>query len=368
MSKVAAIFLLSCFISVSCSQDNQPLDDLILEYMSENHIPGLAWALVKDGEISWSESYGMADVERQVPMSIHGILNVASVTKTITATAIMQLWEQGQIDLDEDINRYLPRAIRNPHFPEAPITVFQLLTHTSSLIDGAAYYKSYSCGDPQLSLKDWMLSYFYEDGTNYNKEENFLQDGPGEKAEYSNVGYGLLGYILEEVSGMSFSEYCSKNIFQALGMKESGYYLKDMDISNHIIPYFDEEFIMGEFLAPCLYSFPNIPDGLLRTSVEELSYFLVAYMNGGVLNSARILQESTVELMLTIQLEGNTQGLCWHKSDFEALWGHGGNDPGVTTSMFFSPATKTGIIIFQNSGQGNQFEILENIYRIARKN
>lgn len=389
MRKTALLFISIISITACKQSDYSLFDDFIEKYMLENHVPGLACAIIKEGDVSWAKAYGLADVKKEVPMSTRGTMNVASITKTITATAIMQLWERGEIDLDQDINVYLPEGIRNPNFPAIPITVRQLLTHTSSLVDGSAYHNSYSCGDPSISLKEWMLSYFYAEGEFYSVEENFLLKKPGEESQYSNVGYGLLGYIVEEITKILFSEYCWVNIFEPLGMNSTGFYLSETDLSVHILPHFyisedskkeilndytsffpeEKEFSIGSYVAPCLYSFPNYPDGLMRTSVEDLSFFLAACINGGSIDDIAIIQSSTMDKMLSLQIEGNdSQGLCWHKSTFESMWGHGGGDPGVKTSMHFSPDTKIGIIIFQNSGQGNQFSILEKLYSLAEKN
>ncbi len=388
--KITAALILASGLLFSCNSiDSNRLDDLAEAYMTENHVPGMVCAVVKNGDISWGKSYGKANLEKSVAMSREGYMNVASVTKTITATAIMQLWEQGEIDLDQDINHYLAVDIKSPYFPDVPITVKLLLTHTSSLVDGSAYYESYACGDPEISLQEWIVNYLLQGGRFFNEDENFLPVKPGEQYQYSNIGFGLLGYIVESVSGLSFSEYCSLNIFDPLEMTGSSFYLQDMDLSNHILPYVyiskesrdeivnnyatflseDADFSPGKNKALCLYSFPNIPDGLLRTSVEELSHFLSAYMNGGQYNGSSILKQSTIDKMLSLQLEGDgSQGLCWHRSEFESLWGHGGNDPGLRTSMFFSRDTKIGIIIFQNSDQGNPFELLEKIYRLEKQN
>ena len=299
----------------------------------------------------------------------------------------MQLWEKGQISLEENINIYLPEPVRNPHFPDIPITIQQLLTHTSSINDGSAYGESYSCGDPKISLKDWITNYLRKEGTFYNEMENFLLKEPGEQHQYSNVGYGLLGYIVEEITDKPFNSYCQQHIFEPLGMEKSGWFLHEIDTAKHILPYFyitdklkeeiingnnklfpdEKDFTVGNYLATCLYSFPNYPDGLLRTSVVELSYFLIAYMNSGKFKDTEILKQSTINKMLSLQIDGNnSQGLCWHKSDFESLWGHGGGDPGIQTKMFFNPETNIGIIIFQNSSHGDQWEILKKLYNSAK--
>lgn len=329
-TKPLQIFILAVLILISqsaCFQNDSSLDELIKNYMAENRVPGLACAVINTGGISWSKAYGLADVENGIPMSVDGIMNIASISKTITATAVMQLWENGQIALEEDINMYLPAPLRNPHFPDIPITIKQ--------------------------------------------------------HQYSNVGYGLLGYIVEEVSDMPFYSYCKKHIFGPLKMEKSGWFLNEIDIPNHILPHFfvtdetkeylsknygtffpdETDFAAGKYVAPCLYSFPNYPDGLLRTSVVDLSNFLTAYINSGKYDKTSLLKPSSVNKMLSLQIEDHpSQGLCWHKSDFESMWGHGGGDPGVQTKMYFNPETKIGIIIFQNSSPGDQWEILKKLY------
>jgi CubicO group peptidase (beta-lactamase class C family) len=377
------IILTLCSRSVFNQIINPSIDDFINEYLVENHVPGIACAVIMGDAIIWSKAYGMADIENNIPMTIDRIMNIASISKTITATAVMQLWENGKINLEEDINVYLPFNIRNPQFPDIPITIHQLLTHTSSIVDGPAYGNSYSCGDPTISIEYWITNYLKKEGIFYNETENFLPGEPGNQYQYSNVGYGLLGYIIEEITNKPFNIYCRENILRPLGMERSGWFLHEIDISNHALPYFyitieskeeikkkytkffpdEKDFAVGKQLAYCLYSFPNYPDGLLRTSVKELSYFLTAIMNSGKFNDVKLLKESTIDKMISLQIEGNnSQGLCWHKSDFESLWGHGGSDPGVQTKMFFGPETNIGMIVFQNSSRGNQFEIVKKLY------
>ncbi len=222
----------------------------------------------------------------------------------------MQLWEKGLIDLDTDVNKYLDFEIRNPSYPHKPITIFQILTHTSSIIDGKAYHHSYSCGDPILSLNEWIYENLTPGGKYYYDGSNFGDWAPGDKDKYSNVAFGLLGLIVEKVAKQPFNEYCTENIFKPLGMKNTGWFLSEIDTKKHIKPYAyvtqenrndllenkrlypqETEFKVGSFVENCLYSFPNYPDGLVRTSVRELSLYLTAMINGGELNGARILDK-----------------------------------------------------------------------------
>jgi CubicO group peptidase (beta-lactamase class C family) len=144
-------------------------------------------------------------------------------------------------------------------------------------------------------------------------------------------------------------------------MKNSGWFLSEIDTLKHITPYEDQHPLK-------LYSFPNYPDGLMRTSVRELSYFLLAIMNGGELKGIRILKESTLKMMFKSQIkEDKSQGLCWEHLDFKSLWGHDGSDPGVNTSMFFDPSTRVGVITFQNNNNGDLFSQFQKLYDAAEE-
>jgi len=375
-----AVFL-AVALGYSALPDQSDLDAFITEIMKANHVPGLSACIVKGDKLVWAKQYGWADVENKIPMTEDTIQNIGSISKTITATAIMQLWEKGKFKLDDDVNAYLPFKVRNPAFPDDPITFRQLLTHKSSIKDGKAYGKSYVCGDPTISLKDWIDGYFLPEEKYYDAVDNFHTWKPGTvktprgPRAYTNVGYGLLGYLVEVISGLDFADYCKKHIFSPLGMDSTGWHLADIDVSQHAIPYSyypdsfqapevldiqsllprygpDKQVIKkGAFFPHCLYSFPNYPDGLVRTSVRDLSRFLRAYINHGTFEGSQILKKETINSMLSDQHLG--RGLCWYTQKYKSgvsTWGHGGNDPGISTQMLFVPEDGTGVIVFFNCG------------------
>ncbi len=389
--RIIKLFLLFVIISTSNIVLSQTIskydsiDNSVSNYMSERKVPGFVVCLVKDSTMIWSKSYGLADIKNNIPMSIDAIMNIGSISKTFTATAAMQLWEKGLIDLEADINKYLDFKIRNPNYPDKPITISQILTHTSSIQDGKAYHHSYSCGDPTISLNEWIVNNLTPEGKYYFDGSNFGDWSPGTKDEYSNVAFGLLGLIIEKVTRQPFNEYCKENIFEPLNMNNTGWLLSEIDTSKHIRPYaymFEEnrndivenkrlypnesELAVGSYVENCLYSFPNYPDGLVRTSVKELSQYLIAIMNGGEYNGSRILKKETIDKMLSPQIEGNnSQGLCWHKFEIDSTWGHTGGDPGIATYLIFNPKNKIGIITFQNNCVGGQMKIIKKLYQIA---
>lgn len=360
--------------SRAVSVDAEGLEVFIMEQLDELRIPGAAVAIVDREGVIFSGGYGWADLENRVPMTPDTVTNIASISKTITSTVVLQLCDRGVLDLDEDVSNYLPFAVRHPDYPETPITLRQLLTHTAGIGDGDAYDASYACGDPAVSLASWIRGYLMPGGEFFSAEQNFLPSAPGVVYSYSNVGYGLAGYLVEVVSGRPFEDFVSRFVFEPLAMSESGFFLTDVDPDRQAVPYawsdagdtlenplFDER--SGEqndqpgFVSFCPYSFFNTPDGLVRTSVHQLAQFLVAYMRGGELGGQRILAASTVEESLSSQLEssliedeGFVQGLAWRRQQFVAgwLWGHSGGDPGIRSHMLFSPEASRGVIVFAN--------------------
>jgi len=265
------IFLL---ITLGCSQNTELKDSLATvssKYTAKNTPPGLAISVVKDGSVFWSYTYGYSDIENKVPLDTRVIMNIASVSKTITTTAVLQLWEKGKLDLDTDVNHYLDFTVRNPNYEGTPITVKHLLTHTASINDSEAYSNSYQCGPSTVSLSEWISNYFTVEGKYYNKENNFHSWQPGEGYKYSNVAYGLLGLIVEEVSQQSFSDYCQKNIFEPLKMNNSAWFRKDIDTLKQSKQYVLASKLnkenksvsklinrqIGDFYELCNYSFYN---------------------------------------------------------------------------------------------------------------
>ena len=232
--------LLGC--SAARKDDYSVVDAYIRDMLKTDSSPGIAACVVRGDQIDWSAGYGWADIAGKKPMTPDTIQNIASVSKTITATAIMQLWEEKRFGLDDDVGEYFPFPIRNPRFPFTAITIRQLLTHTSSITDGPAYEPSYACGDPTMSLMDWLQTYFDPVGSNYDAENNFLPWPPGtlnppdEPDSYSNLAFGLLGGLVEITSDQPFAEYCQQRIFDPLAMHDTGWFLKDIDEAQHAVP------------------------------------------------------------------------------------------------------------------------------------
>ena len=381
--KIIAIVIMVLFIGIIVSPaSNSSIDNNKKTYRFENgegldeflfdryitflmkfaHKPSISACIIINDRVVYSEGYGLYDIENNKPATPDTLYLLASISKTVTATALMQLYEQGLFDLDDDVNEYLPFSLRNPNYPDIPITFRMLLSHRSSIgsDNSDRLCSSYIPGDPNIPSypHPWLEEYLTPEGNAYYSAV-WGNKPPGEKFYYANIGYSIIGYLVELISGQNFNEYCKEHIFIPLDMYNTSFRLKDLDISKIAIPYFyrNENYIPN----PHYGMFVLHPAASLRTSVEELSHFLIAHMNGGVYNDVRILNKSTVELMHTahypLNEDGYGYGLGWSigVSKFgKKEIGHSGGWPGVHTLMTIRPDDDTAIIIFTNCYDSTQ--------------
>lgn len=366
---IAVIFLFNT--DLSNPDDIQTFLDNKLNKLG---ITGASAVFIENGEIIQNYQYGYADLENNISVSDETTFQIASISKTVTGTAIMQLYEQGYFDLDDDINNYLPFPIRHPAFPDTPITFRMLLTHTSGIDNNWEVYDSlYTIenggGDSPVTLEEFSRGFFIPGGLYYDAQLNFTETGPGETFQYSNTGYALLGYLVEEISGEPFPAFCKTHIFDPLDMPNTTWLLSDTDISQLAIPYENEE-------ALPYYSFATYPDGTLKTTPEEYSHLMIAMMNNGKYNGNQILQPETVMEMLTPIARENMQALTWDYGVSDELFmgkynngnivGHTGGDPGIFTIAMFNKENKTGVVIFMNESPAMNWKIINFMQLINR--
>lgn len=351
--------------------------------MQLSKFPSLSTCIIRGENVIFSKGYGFYDLENQKTATENTIYNVAQISKTVTGTALMQLWEQRLFDLDEDVNNYLPFSLRNPYFPEEPITFRMLLSHSSSLKDdipindvfgrSRAYDNVSFSGDPPFSFFPfpWIEDHITPSGNSYNPKHWDKIHRPGGYSWYAHINYAIIAYLIECISGEKFIDYCKKHIFKPLEMNNTSFNLSELDIDNVAIPYYYHNDV-GEYLQinevsiddeihPCKYwRILNYPAGGVYSTVMDLSHFLIAHVNDGVWNDVRILEKQTIEEMQTIQPPGNFNlmiqayyGLSWlFKEDpliFNVtLMGHYGLSIGVTGIMYHIPTDDTRVIFLAN--------------------
>lgn len=260
------------------------LDEFFAERMEESHIPGAVFVLVKDGKIFFTKGYGYADLESQRPVvPDETVFLPGSVGKLFTATAVMQLVEQGEMDLDDDINEYLDDFHLPDTYPE-PVTVGDLLTHTGGFDErfiGAAV----SSPEELLPLGEYLAQ---------NTPPRVMP--AGDNISYCNHCYALAGYLVEKVAGIPWAQYVDENILQPLDMRHSTcQQLPPPDLASDLaVGYI---YVNGECKPmPDLYM--NIaPAGALYATATDMAHFMIAHLHNGRYGDFRILQEDTAREM-----------------------------------------------------------------------
>ncbi len=332
--------------------------------MEKQHIPAVS-ALIFQGEDILYESYfGQSNIENGVSLDSNHVFLIASISKTISAAALLQLYDDGLFALDDPINDHLPFTVQVPGESTA-ITFRMLLTHTSGIADGSALDGQYYYGeDSPLALDEFMENYLVPGGDYYDATENFHNFEPGTEHEYSNEGSALIGVLVEQLSGLDFNSYCKQNIFDPLGMDHTFWRLDEVD-QPLVMPY---NYSRREYEAIGHYTFTDYPNGGLRTTSRDLFKFLRAHANGGVSGGVQLLEPSTVQAILTPQIPDIDPevGLHFFLMDKDnGLWGHDGGEQGVATVMAFHPTTRIGVILLTNNGDANLDRMLAAAYSLG---
>ncbi len=335
-------------------------DSIILELsqtiegaMEQANITGLSVALVDDQEIVWAEGFGYADKANDVRATPETLYRVASVSKLFTATAIMQLVDQGKIDLDEPLQTYLPEFSVKSHFPDAdPMTVRNLLTHHSGLpsdwINGMIAEGGEGDDMQALTMRSFasMLDEI---------KDTSVPNPPNTMFSYSNVGYSVLGHVIESVTGQEFSAYVDETLLKPTGMSDSSFmFTPDMASS------LSKEYENGEEQE---FSWMrDIPAGNLHSTVLDLGAFMSMMFADGKAGSQQILQPQTVAEMWRPQnddvpLDFNARwGLSWWLLDIGVGYGgktawHSGNLGRYNALLVTLPEHKLGVVLLSNSAE-----------------
>jgi CubicO group peptidase (beta-lactamase class C family) len=277
----------------------------------------------------------------------------------------MQLYEQGLFDLDDDVSNYLNFSVRNPAFPGVPITFRMLLSHHSSLsVDPDTSFTRILPTD--LPLGDYPQSFYREllvpGGLHYIPQV-WTPEIPGSAMNYANLGFGLLGILVERLSGENFASYCHDHIFLPLEMYNSSFTLEGLNSSRLARPY---EYYNGVYIPYMQYTLLDYPAGGLRTTVVDLSHFLIAQMNQGRYKNVQLLSPETIEMMHTAQYQNHT-GYNFNYGFGFQIWedksgtqiGHSGGLYGVSTLMRYREGQDVGVIVFCDKGVQTMLDSFE---------
>ncbi len=364
------------------------LDRFMPRKMKRAGIVGIQAASVSEGKLFWKGSFGVMNVNTRTPVNDSTLFLIASCSKPITALAVLILADQGRFELDDPIGKYLPFCPVNPHFPRDTITIRMLLAHVSSLRDNweilDPLYTLQTGGDSPIGLEEFVTEWFTDTGRYYSAEKNYLNSPPAQKWEYCNMGYVLLGYLIEKVSGRSFTDYMQNEIFVPLSMHRSWWMLSDIPDTNIARPHVLHDKKSGKKGPTILphYGYPDFPDGQLRTSVSDYSLFVGLLLSNGKLGDKVFLTPEMTAEFLRVQYPGinRYQAIAWNYNEFEnrmyyllmpRLPSHTGGDPGVATVVSFDPEKHTGAIVFINSPpitfRGGKIFYLDIVRRLLKE-
>ena len=337
------------------------LEAYLNRLVASGNPPGLSVVVVRDSEIVYNNAFGLADGPRQIKATPETVYHWWSMTKIPTAIAVMQLQEQGKLDLDDVVTKHLPWfEVNYPSSTSPALTIRNLLQHSSGLPDpipamiGWVHYNNKTYDQTEVVKK-------------YLHEFNTLKFEPGTQAVYSNFNYMVLGAIIESVSGQSYESFIAENILQPLGMSQTSFiYLPAM--ANHeaagtlpvvhmytpLLPTLLEPGALireraGKLLWLNRFSIEATPSTGLIGSAPDTAKFMLMYLNHGTLQGVSVLTPGSIAVLSdTSPIDGRGLGWAVHESNGERYLEHMGGGAGFATTLRLYPEAGLGIAILAN--------------------
>lgn len=333
----------------------QGIEDRLGELMAEHGTVGLAVVVVRDNAVVYQRSLGWKDREKKTPLGEGDLFRIASISKSFAASSILQLVEQDRLSLDDDVGDLIGFSVRNPAYPDRVVTLRMLLNHTSSITDGENY---------------GSLDYI-NPGAGKAWRDSYAGRAPGEGYEYSNLGYNMVGAIVERASGERFDAYVKAHVLDPLGLR-AGYVSDALDADRFAQIYRwreGEGFVRSDRAYAPLggrldgytmgYDAPVFsPTGGVKISAPDLAKYMLMHMNQGEWNGVRIITAEHAAQMQTPTVDvaaDSRYGLALRTDTAlvpgVVLTGHTGSAYGLYSSMFFDAAEKYGFVVITNGTQ-----------------
>jgi CubicO group peptidase (beta-lactamase class C family) len=333
------------------------LDAIFKEQMEKQRIPGAAFVFVKDGRVFFSKGYGFANLERQqrvVPERT--IFRIGSISKVLTATAVVQLADRGKVNLRKDVNRYLTR-LKVPATYTEPVTAAHLLAHTAGFDEIRPGTQGPSA-ESVLPLADFLRTRLVR------------VRPPGETIAYSTYGITLAGLLVEEVSGMSFESYLAKNIWRPLGMERTSITVPAALRDDLALGY---EYVDGTNQPQAYEWYHTTPASSVNSTAADMARFVIAHLQNGRLGKARIMSERGARDMHRQHATGHPRlpGFAYgfYEDDYQGLRmiEHGGNMAGFSSLMVLLPERDAGFFMVNHHEGSNlrdtvKWALLERYY------
>ncbi len=341
-----AIFL----ISTLAKAQPEKAEAGIKAIMQEIPVMGLSVAVVKGNKIIYTQSFGTKNQENKTPLTDDCIFRIASISKSFSATSIMQLAERKKLSIDQDVSELIGFKVRNPKFPETVITLRLMMSHLSSINDSQGYF-SLDAINPEKN-PNWAKSY-----SNYE---------PGKGYAYCNLNFNMIGTIIEKVSGERFDQYVIKHVLDPLKLY-GGYDVDGLDKSRFASIYEyradSTKFVLSEGAYASRakdlsnyvmgYSTPVFsPTGGMKISAPDLARYMLMHSNYGKYKGKRIISKKSAQQMQIAMSEEEGYGFAIETTSKlipgKTLKGHTGVAYGLFSSMYFHPEEKFGIVVISN--------------------
>ena len=400
--KLLSLALILLFFQSACKKDdsispilptdiegNPEMDEAMQNILNHTEVPGFAIAMLKDGEIIYKNAFGYANIIEKLPFTISTQMNIASMSKTFVGAATVRAIEMGLFNTNTPINELLDFEVRHPFYPESPILIRHLYTHTSGIIDQPDLYfrENYAVIQEenmneegaqllktalnieqrsQRPMRYFLFNYLNENGSFYG-EANFSDSKPGTQWSYSNLSAGLMALIIEQQSGLSFADFVKNEVFNPLNMTSSTYRFEDVDQNQLARFYLNKQ---TEFPY---YTNDSYAEGGVYSNISDLSLYLTDISKAANGEAGKLFPYDYYQLLLKDQLnEGivpddfaDNHGVFWIKKDGKLM--HGGNSFGVTTYMEINPATKLGYVLLTNLDAVFESTQFEAFYKLIRE-
>lgn len=318
-------------------EKKQKLEAAITKFMAANRVPGISVAVVENGAEDWSAGFGSADLENFAPATAQTLYRLASISKSITATGAMLLWQQGKLDLDAPVQKYCPAFPRK----DAPITTREVLAH----LGGIRHYKSSAQDDLEIGNTRHFANPI-QAGLDFFKNDPLVSK-PGAEFHYSTQGFTLIGCVMEGASSEHYVDYVREHVLEPAGMTHTV-----VDDRFAIIPlrtrFYSKDKSGAVVNADFLDSSYKIPGGGWLSSADDMAAFEVALLGD------RILMGTTRELMWTPQKtddgKKNDYALGWGTGDEVGMRdvGHSGGQQGTSTFFIIVPERRAGLVVLTN--------------------
>lgn len=326
--------------------------------MAYRGLPGLSAGVVYDQQLVWSRGFGWADVEAEHPAAADTIYRIASITKTFTAVAVLQLRDEGRLQLDDPVEKHLPYfRLKNPHKDTPEITIRHLLTHSAGL-PREGDFPYWSEGE---EFPDWEQVVAH-------LPEQELPIPPGSDWKYSNLGLALAGEVVAAVSGRTWASYVEEQILKPLGLESTfaatapadhprlarGYRRRLPDNSRSPGRYYDTGGIA--------------PAANMASTVEDLAQWIMLQFRRGPRKGRQVLKGSTLAEMHRPQVINSDwsagRGLGWHvwRIEEKTIVGHGGALEGYRTECQFCPEDKVGFVVLTNADDGEPLSYVQKLF------